>query len=342
MVFSCVICRTLTRSQTRSLILKQLLFTAKYHFIRLRNECSVNNDKRNNPESNRLSPESGNPAPASTTEELTNSLTKARVKYAVEWGSGNAQKFGAQGHYEWMARFLRGHRHVLEIGTGNGSGTLALLSAGHTIVSIDENPECLKLAQERLVKSGRIIRHENREIVESDQQGYQIKYRKPISAFPTSGALLLEGDMLNDPMLLEWLSAFRQFDAIACWLIGTYYERTFNTAISGLAIANPGDYRLRVHRALAELADRILPRGGVLHLVDRGAPPDSEIAMQQHRNYQTYLSAGTSLALSAMDYVRYNEPHADAGPAIKLTSSAPEQDTEPTETAFISILFHKT
>lgn len=284
---------------------------------------------------------SGTP-PSSTSGPLLDRLTQARVQYAREWGWGNAQQFSSQGHYDWMAGFLRGHRCVIEIGTGSGSGTLALLSAGHTVVSIDENPECLKLAQQKLSSSGHAAVYESREIIELDQRGYRVRYRKPASAFPASGALLLEGDMLNDPTLIEWIGARRRFDVIVCWLMGTYYERTQNTMISELAIASPSDYRLRVQRALSEMADRILPHGGLLHFVDRGAPPDSEIAIQQHYNYQAFLTAGTALKMLSLDYIRYDEPRADAGPAIQLTASSPGEIGVPADTTFISVVFQKT
>lgn len=302
----------------------------------------MNDSKPHNIGPGRVPPESDERAASSPVDPMVDRLTKARAQYAREWGGGNAQQFATQGHYHWMAGFLNGHRRVLEIGTGSGSGTLALLAAGHTVVSIDENPECLKLARQKLEAAGHAVACENREIIEADQRGYRVRYRKPASSFPAGGALLLEGDLLNDPALLEWIGAHSQFDAIACWLIGTYYERTYNAAISGLAIANPGDYRIRVHRALSEIADRILPHGGVFQIVDRGAPPTSEIAIQQHRNYHAYLSAGTSLTVISMDYIRYDEPHHDAGPSIKLTPSSPGQDIQPTETTFISVLFRKT
>lgn len=287
-------------------------------------------------------PESGGRAAPPAADPAIDRLAKARAQYALEWGSGNAQQFATRGHYDWMAGFLDGHRRVLEIGTGSGSGTLALLATGHAVVSIDENPECLKLARQKLIAAGHAAVHESRELVEADRRGYRIRYRQPASAFPASGALLLEGDLLNDPALIEWIGAHAPIDAIACWLIGTYFERSQNTAIVGLAIANPSDYRVRVHRALAELADRILPRGGVLHLVDRGAPPDSELAMQQHRNYQAYLTAGTALKVQSMRHIRYEEPRADAGPAIQLIPSRPGQDDVLTDMTFISVLFQKT
>lgn len=277
-----------------------------------------------------------------STDPLLERLTQARAQYAREWGAGNERHFASGGHYDWMAGFLHGRHCVLEIGTGSGSGTLALVAAGYTVVSIDENPECLKLARQKLVSAGYSASHERREIIEAKQGGYRIEYRKPQSAFPAGGALLMEGDVLNDPTLREWIDGYRQFDAIVCWLIGTYYERTFNTTISNLAIANPGDYRVRVHRALSEMADKILPREGVLQLVDRGEAPDTDLSNQQHRNYQAYLTAGTSLKTSTMDFIRYAEPDAHAGQAIQLTPSVSRQDIAPTDTAFISVVLQKT
>ncbi|MCR4297359.1 MAG: hypothetical protein NUV75_01210, partial [Gallionella sp.] len=100
----------------------------------------MNDSNRKNAENSRLS--AGNVASTrSGTGTMRDRLAKARVQYALEWGEGNAGHFTAAGYYDWMAAFLPKRRNVLEIGTGSGNGTLSLLSTGHTVVSVDENPE---------------------------------------------------------------------------------------------------------------------------------------------------------------------------------------------------------
>ena len=63
-------------------------------------------------------------------------IKEHRDTYARNWDRGNAAKFEEDGHYEWMASFVDGYETVLEIGTGTGQGTRALLEEGHTVISI--------------------------------------------------------------------------------------------------------------------------------------------------------------------------------------------------------------
>ena len=80
-------------------------------------------------------------------------LENAREQYATSW-SQDAFSFEADGHYAWMSNFIDGFDRVLEVGCGDGRSTLEIARRNHRIISIDENPACLKLAYERLVNSG--------------------------------------------------------------------------------------------------------------------------------------------------------------------------------------------
>jgi hypothetical protein len=268
-------------------------------------------------------------------------LRSGRSQYATEWGNGNARQFAIDGHYEWMTSFLNAHARILEIGTGNGSGTTALLSSGHIVVGIDENPECLKIAKQNIETAGFDVTYEQREVIQSEQTGYKIAYATPKSSMPKSGTLLLEGDILNDPALLEWIKKNGPFDAIACWLIGAYYERTFNVAITGLGIASPGEYRFEIHNHICRIADQVLVNGGVLHIVDRSELPESQSVSGQHRDYYHGLITGTSLKVVSIDYANYQEPSPSAAPAIKLASVVPGNDPNLTPKIFVSTVYRK-
>ncbi|KZL88779.1 class I SAM-dependent methyltransferase [Clostridium magnum] len=80
-------------------------------------------------------------------------LEKRRKKYAKEWII-DANNFYNNNYYKWMENLIKDYKRVIEIGCGNGNSTLELCNAGHTVISIDENIECLKLAKEKLESSG--------------------------------------------------------------------------------------------------------------------------------------------------------------------------------------------
>lgn len=268
-------------------------------------------------------------------------LGQVRAQYAREWGGGNATHFQAHGHYAWMAGFLAGHPNVLEIGTGNGNGTRALLAAGHAVVGIDENPECLKLTEANISEAGFPVTREKREQIHPAGHGYAIQYRAPQSSPPAHGALLLEGDILNDPALFDWVEKNGNISAVACWLIGTYYERSYNSAVTQLAITNPESYRMTVHKTLCNMAARLLPFGGILHFVDRGDLPQTEDARQRLLSYYTAQGNGTPLLLTSLSCIPYQEPSPDAGPAIQMIVPAAGKEPASAGAAFISAVFQK-
>lgn len=277
---------------------------------------------------------------------LINKLQRARSRYAEEWSAGNARTFSHAGHYAWMANFLVGFPRVLEVGIGDGRSTHALLSAGHVVIGVDENPACLDLAKQQLKSKGHKVIHEKRERVEVAGGHYKIRYAPPKSTLPASGALLLESDILNDPALLGWLKNC-QPDAIVCWLMGTYYERALNQVVADLAIADPANYRCKVHKQMYHYADALLPEGGMVHIVDRslllpsenGDLPGSHSWLATCRAFYESQVQDTSLSLVTLDVIAYKEP--ESGPAIGLTLSIGGDDPDLANKAFISVVFLK-
>jgi SAM-dependent methyltransferase len=282
-----------------------------------------------------------------TDNTIINKLRRARSRYAEEWSAGNARTFSHSGHYAWMAKFLAGRPRVLEVGIGDGRSTQALLDAGHVVIGIDENPACLDLARQHLKNKGQKMVHEKRERVEMANSSYKIQYAPPKSTLPPSGALLLEGDILDDPSLLEWLSKECRPDAIVCWLMGTYFERALNKAVADLAISDPANYRCKVHEQVYRYAESILPEGGMVHIVDRsllvpsenGDLPGSAPWLATCREFYETQIKDTTLCVSTLDFIAYKEP--DNGPAIGLTHSIDGHNPDAADKAFISVVFHK-
>lgn len=204
-------------------------------------------------------------------------IRKLRREYAEQWGMSNAAKFAADGHYQWMASFLEGQAYVLEIGTGTGEGTKALLETGHSVISVDENPACLKSAFKKLEAGSFEAVYEKREEININEAGYSAEYVYPEESLIVGGALLLEGDIANDPNLVEWLiKEAAPFDAVVCWLMGTHHARALNNFVQQYRMKDSTEYRYRMQNKIYELADQILKPGGILHLVDRGEEPKEE------------------------------------------------------------------
>lgn len=289
-------------------------------------------------------------APLQRPSTLVAQLTAARKRYAIEWSAGNAQTFAMQGLYKWMANFLRDCDRVLEVGAGDGSSTAALLSRGRAVVSIEENPACLDLAERKLRRSYPSLVVEKRGQITAHAGGYTIRYTHPKGAIPGAGGLLLEGDIFNDPTFAEWCIAQGGFDALCCWLMGTYQERTHNGAVSGLAIKDPADYRDRVHQRLMHLGHEFLKPGALLHVVDRcllvpdfeGNAPGSPAWLKAVETFYIQMAAGSRFVLSSLEMTRYREPPANEAQAIRLTRSMTGHDPDQHEKAFISVIYSNT
>lgn len=275
------------------------------------------------------------------TDPAARALAHARRGYAREWSRGNARPFAAAGHYQWMAGFLSGCRDVLEIGTGDGRSTTALLESVPAVVSLDENPACLDLAQRRLRASGHPVRYDPRGEVQTTPTGHRVRYRPPRAARLERGALLLEGDVLDDPTLTAWLAAGGAFDAVTCWLIGTYAERTRDESLRRLPIRDPDDYRAAVQRAVIRLAARVVRPEGLVHLVDRAELPRDAVEHDRATAYYDSLAGDTGFRVCNLDVRPYPEPGPAFGMAVRLAVPPAATDADRPK-GFLSICLRRT
>lgn len=252
---------------------------------------------------------------------IKDELKKGRKDYMKEWSHGNAKHFESQGYYAWMSSFLPEKGTVLEVGTGDGRATLQLLKDGHTVISVDENIECLNSAENRLKSKGYIVARIKREtlsVSDADEGTYRIKYKK-ISNVPAKfDVLLVEGDFLKDTHLLQWLQSLPKFAAVVCWLIGTHYARGQNELIDYLKLPNPSDYRIHVQNEVYEIADLILKPGGILHLVDRGRIINNEELALLRSSHEDQASI-TSLIVGDIHQREYSEPKIGGTPMVAQT-----------------------
>lgn len=155
------------------------------------------------------------------TEGIRQAAVGYRDTYANNW-TYHSESYRSGGHYEWMAGVLHQYDRILEVGTGDGSGTAALFRSGATILSIDNNPSCHDLAEARLQEHGIPLKRERRGTLNPGAKTFNISYRTPQSELIEGQVLLLEGDVGRHPrhgLLLPtlWtsiLAANRDFSAV--------------------------------------------------------------------------------------------------------------------------------
>lgn len=247
-------------------------------------------------------------------------LAALRTSYASRWRV-TAGSFDAAGHYEWMAEQVRDYHRVLEVGTGVGHSTLALLRAGHQVVGVDENPDCLQQAKNLITASGMDCELVLRGDFALGKDGhYTIAYAEVAPSQSPPTCLLVEGDVLGDTNLITWLEAENRFDAVVCWLIGTHKARPASSAVRRSGIGSVGEYRLLVQNTVYELADHLLRPAGMLNVIDRGEHPLSDILRTDAYRGHCDQAGPTSLVVQPFPEVREYRPESpDGGIGMQAT-----------------------
>ncbi|MEB8055653.1 class I SAM-dependent methyltransferase [Pseudomonas fulva] len=233
-------------------------------------------------------------------------LKSFRKAYIKSWGI-NSEGHLVQGHYSWMAERVKGFPRTLEIGCGVGHSTLALLQQGHTVVCVEENPQCIAATRKRLADEGFCVEVIARETpVSLDENAYRLIYSE-IPEAPEADCLLIEGDALNDPALEAWLERQPKFDAVACWLLGTHDARGHNAAVDLALMPTAYEHRIFVQNRVYEIADRILRSGGVLSVIDRAQTPTTQDMVEKLLQHHREQASVTSLVVQPVEHTPHVE-----------------------------------
>jgi len=182
-------------------------------------------------------------------------IPMTQEQYAENWKKSSSG-FQDSGDYAWMANVLDVQGTVLEIGSGTGISTTALLQADCKVVSLEVNPHMLH-ACERHLKAA----------------GYRVKIgdiaQLPDYCLQTDAdVVLIQANVLG----LRLLDCDAGYAAVCCWLIGAAPSDIAKDA-GKLAEDFDGSempaYRQSIHRKCFEVGKRLLLANGVVHLVDR-------------------------------------------------------------------------
>ncbi|SDZ43078.1 hypothetical protein SAMN05518669_1351 [Variovorax sp. YR634] len=260
-----------------------------------------------------------------------------RRKYSREWGLSSAH-LAKSGCYSWMADKLGVSGALLEIGCGNGLSTIELVRRGNCVVAIEENTACIRRAKLAIEEAGFRVATASRGVFgDLRDKKHKITYREvEAPALDKFDALLIEGNLLDDPSLHAYLLSLPPFDGVVCWLIGTHGGMGLNVSVDTELVQTSADYRLLVQNEAYEYSDDWLKLGGVLHIVDRVhsiSPALIEDTLENHKE-----QAGiTSLTVSDIDHRPYDEPRDNDAVQMVATLSDDHNQTEIGELSLISI-----
>jgi SAM-dependent methyltransferase len=276
--------------------------------------------------------------PEAQPADSLSALHRYRQDYASAWQITSGF-FDTEGHYDWMAGQLAGCERVLEIGCGSGYSSAALCRAGHMLVALDENPECVRRTAARLREGGFVAQEVTRGRVVARQNGYAINYAKLPHTLPRTG-LVLEADAMHDTRLHAWLEAGPRFDAVACWLIGTHHARGFNVCIQNLNITSAGMLRQVMQRKTYMLAASVLRESGRLNIIDRMQHPDSPALIAELEASHARLAQGTGLRIISIAVRPYREPETEGQTVMVASRNSAVLDAS--RLALVSIVAEKT
>jgi hypothetical protein len=231
--------------------------------------------------------------------------------YIDRW-SRSSDNFRGQGCYSWMASQLSRYspKFIFDVGCGDGTGLLALKSECKTasrIISCDDNLYCLETAFGQLVRCGITVTLIKRLIQSAAGEGFH-KMEAELGKLilpDNSEITLVQGDVIWDLELIEFLQTLPKFDAVTVWLIGTYDMKPQCGNMKEKY--TPINYRLKVQNTVYELADCILQVGGVLQIVDRGEVLKEDSFRQDHLNSHQEQAQGTSLEVLDVQSKEYQE-----------------------------------
>lgn len=247
-------------------------------------------------------------APASRVLDL------GRRKYAERWRA-NAEAYERQGLYRALAEHLSSFAlpsKVIDVGCGRGEGIAALREAADgsctLVVGLDENPDCLKAAAERLgtgnprtrlKRIGRGGRNYNLEIMP----------RRLPKLLPVT---LAQTDLLRPDLELdELIGAAGPYDAVTQWFTGIHPAREYDEITKQYKIDSDRTHRMATDLAALEYAANCVRDGGVLHVVTRVAGDDRTLLQENTEQEMLALARHGPVRLAEIVLLPYDEPTSD-------------------------------
>jgi SAM-dependent methyltransferase len=238
--------------------------------------------------------------------------------YAEDWAV-NAAHYQAQGLYQTLAAELAAasevHR-VLDVGCGLGQGLQAVADAvggpDRLIIGVDENPNCLAAAAERLQLPA--------EAVASPRLKLEKLLKDRIGSKPSAAPLTVSGEivliqsdmMLPDAALEAWLDQVGPLDAVTLWFSGVHKGRVLTKVAHDIGATSDLDLREALEDQVVELAAKRVRPGGVLQIVQRGAG-DMEGERQKWAAIVAGIAADHGFDVVSVSGLPYEEPPVGAG-----------------------------
>lgn len=248
----------------------------------------------------------------------TELLQVSQREYARRW-EGNASAYQAQGLYGRLAaHILRfgSARRVIDIGCGRGQGLAELrklTGESGLLVGIDENPCCLEAAAQLLSVARPATR-----LVQVPTPGRTYDVQAMVKLLPpVAPTILVQADMLRpDPEFEDWILTLAPVDAVTMWFSGVHPARQHDKIIRDLDIDSDRLHRMANDMSALDLAEGVLPSGGLLQIVGRSTTNEEAALLEETTDTMRALARHGPFDIVDVELHRYFEP--TTGPRIGI------------------------
>ncbi len=255
--------------------------------------------------------------------------------YSNEWGNSSAIH-NKNNDYSFFERFVRTKKRILEIGSGVGFSTLKLIQMGHHVVSIEDNPFCLEKTFEKVSSASYKIEKVVRGSLNVNNTSYSVIYSKVQNELKDNN-LLIEGNVIDDNELLEWLRSLEKFDAVVCWLIATH---PISEIRYGYQDFQQNIYKTELLTKLLKDSSDYLDLNGYFHIVERTHYPRSEEEKELLINSYLKIVDLSKFEILDCEFRKMVGGDFQGGVRLEITNIS-GNDPGKIEHAFISLLLRK-
>lgn len=207
------------------------------------------------------------------------------------------------GFYNWCIERIPNGTHILEIGTGIGIATLALLEEGFVVSSLEENNHNFEKARKRLSESGKEV-------------NFLLSIKEARENYG-------KNNLIKSNFIIEWNDVVNviKYDTVICWFVGVHHMAHENHDMIKLGYSERdfGHYRDLIYNRIFQVISLKLPVGGVISLVERiGVLTSDQIAEEQKWFEEAYELETYGLKLEKIEQLPIGDM--SSIPGIKMVA----------------------
>jgi hypothetical protein len=198
-------------------------------------------------------------------------METSEAYYSRTWEAASLA-YEKRGFYKWCISQIPKGEYILEIGTGIGIVTLALMEAGVTVSSLEENILNFEKARHRLATSR-----------------FDVRF---LNAIKEARQFFGENNLIKSNFITDWREVVNviKYDTVICWFVGVHPMAHTNSELLKLGYTekNFANYRDLIYNRIFQIISLRLEVGGVISLIERASPLTEEGIEHERKDFQDF------------------------------------------------------